>query len=489
MKDYEDDFIGETPPVINNISDGSGKEDVPKPSPKKRKRNGGVPKPITSKRERARNNGKGTAPCWVAFEPVWIIEDDGVERKSVECIYCHTILKADTDQNGTSNMNKHWRNCKSNPDNKEKNDKKKAKLNFKKEPNAFIEYTNALNGRVILPSRHKISRDVGKFYLDERNKLFKYFSNANTAVHLTTDTWTSSCKKVNYMVVTAHFIDDEWVMHKRVINFREIDTHKGEEIGRELVACIHGWGMKNVMSMTVDNATCNDTTIEFLCDDSPTRWNSTFELLKTAYKLWEAFVEFGIKEKSYEKDLQRVPDRMDFEAIKEMVDFLEKFKTKTENVSASTKPLVHRLIREILDVNLHLKKWSTKVNFVHLIPDMKDKYDKYWGDYAKMSDYVYFAILLDPTMKSQLLLYTFKEMIGSNDEKLSKSEIELKAYEMLYEVERKIEKFFKTYVKKYDMSGSSQQQSSQQVVDCDDDNDFFGNFLNSGGDNSDALEN
>ena len=48
---------------------------------------------------------------------------------------------------------------------------------------------------------------------------------------------------------------------------------------------------------------------------------------------------------------------------------------------------------------------------------MKEKYDKYWGDYAKMSDYVYFAILLDPTMKSQLLLYTFKEMIGSNDEK------------------------------------------------------------------------
>nr|KAJ0184663.1 hypothetical protein LSAT_V11C900493660 [Lactuca sativa] len=106
-----------------------------------------------------------------------------------------------------------------------------------------------------------------------------------------------------------------------------------------------------------------------------------------------------------------------------------------------------------------------------------------------MSDYVYFAILLDPTMKSQLLLYTFKKIIGSKDETLSRSEIELKAYEMLYEVERKIEKFFKTYLEKYDMGRSSQQQNSQQVVDCDDYNDFFGNFLNSGGDNSDAVEN
>ncbi|CAI9286515.1 unnamed protein product [Lactuca saligna] len=323
-KDHEDDFIDDTPPVVNNISDGSEKEDVPKPSLKKRKRNGGVPKPIISKRERARNNGKGTAPCWVAFEPMWIIEDDGVEEKVWNVFIVKKILKADTDRNGTSNMNKHRRNCKLNPDNKEKHDKKQAKLNFKKESN----------------------------------------------------------------------------------------------------------------------------------------------------------------EKSYEKDLQRVLNRLDFEGIKEMVDFLEKF-----NVLASTKPLVHRLIREILDVNLHLKKWSTKVNFVHLIPNMKDKYDKYSGDYAKMSDYVYFAILLDPTMKSQLLLYTFKEMIGSKDEKLSKSEIELKAYEMLYEVERKIEKFFKTYLEKYDMSGSSKQQSSQQSVDCDDDNDFFGNFLNSGGDNLDAVEN
>ncbi|CAI9288964.1 unnamed protein product [Lactuca saligna] len=130
---------------------------------------------------------------------MWIVEDDGVERKSFECFYCKTILKAKTDRNGTSNMNKHWKNCKLNPDNEEKNDKKQAKLNFKKEPNveisvqtwkqddarikrallclftigelsfkyveheAFIEYTNVLNSRVILPSRHKISRDGGTF--------------------------------------------------------------------------------------------------------------------------------------------------------------------------------------------------------------------------------------------------------------------------------------------------------------------------------------
>ena len=71
------------------------------------------------------------------------------------------------------------------------------------------------------------------------------------------------------MVVTAHFIDENSEMHKRIINFREIDSHKGEDIGRELLDCIHGWGIKNVMSMTVDNVISNDKAIDFLVKKLP----------------------------------------------------------------------------------------------------------------------------------------------------------------------------------------------------------------------------
>ena len=180
-------------------------------------------------------------------------------------------------------------------------------------------------------------------------------------------------------------------------------------------------------------------------------------------------------EKSFEVDLERVPEHSDFDEIKKVMDFLEKFKTKTENVSASTKPLVHLFTREILDIELHLAKWAAKHDFPHMIIDMKDKYDKYWGDYENMSDFVFFAVLLDPTMKSKLLKYTFKEMIGYNnkDGRLTPSGIELKSLQMLRAIEMKIEKFFKTYVEKYDTGGSSQQQNSHQVIDCDEDNDFL----------------
>ncbi|KAL4560644.1 hypothetical protein LXL04_032797 [Taraxacum kok-saghyz] len=478
-QDYgEDEFIDETPRV-DVISDDSGEENIPKRNPKRNLKR------------------KGHAPCWVAFDTQWIREEDGVEKKYAECLFCLKSLKADGTLNGTTELNRHWRSCKANPENQQSDDDKQAKLSFKKDPTgkghvytwvhdevriakavlgiftigelpfkwleneACIELVNALNGRVILPSRHMASRNVAQLYLDEKSKLLKHLSNPNTAVHLTTDTWTSPCQRKNYMVITAHFIDDDWVMHKRVVNFREVDTHKGEDMARELLVCIHKWGMKKVMSMTVDNAKSNDVAIKylvkklpsvydngnqfhircmahiinlivkmglkhqnyhvecvqnavkyirgstqwikkfkkamkdvavdtnrFLCGETPTRWNSTFELLKSAYDVRDTFVEFGMQEKSFEKDVDRVPEFKDFEEIKKTIDFIEKFKTKTEKVSCSTKSLIHQFTREILDIQLHLTNWSTDPGFVEMVPGMKEKYDKYWSDYEKTSDFM-----------------------------------------------------------------------------------------------------
>nr|KAJ0222771.1 hypothetical protein LSAT_V11C200098720 [Lactuca sativa] len=392
--------------------------------------------------------------------------------------------------------------------------------------------------------------------------MLQFLSNPKTAIHLTTDTWTSSCQRTTYMVVTAHFIDENWMMHKRIINFREIDSHKGEDMGRELLDCIRVWGMKNVMTITLDNAATNDKAMDFLvkklpnlyeggkhfqvrcmdhilnlivkdglkyqnyhveciqkavryirlspqrinkfkkamkdcglqtkkflCGDTPTRWNLTFELLKSAYELREAFTEFGIRDKSYERDLVRVPENYDFEVVTEMVKFFEKFKTKTELVSATSKPLVNLFIREVLDVDIHLRKWSTKPMFLDMVKDMRTKYEKYWGAYNKMNDFMYFAVLLDPTTKSPFLLHAFKKMIGYMEPSLTPASMDIKARQMVREVENRMENLFMTYLERFDSGGSSQQEASQIAIDVDDDNDFFGDFLCTGGSNSDPMDN
>ncbi|CAM8883945.1 unnamed protein product [Rhodiola kirilowii] len=60
------------------------------------------------------------------------------------------------------------------------------------------------------------------------------------------------------MVITAHFVDDSWNLHKRIINFTKITSHKGEDIGLCLERCLREWGVEKVFSITVDNASTNE---------------------------------------------------------------------------------------------------------------------------------------------------------------------------------------------------------------------------------------
>lgn len=86
------------------------------------------------------------------------------------------------------------------------------------------------------------------------------FAALSTRVSITTDTWTS-IQNVNYMVVTAHFLDSDWKLHKRIINFCAITSHKGEDIGMVLEMCRREWGINNVFIITIDNASANDVVV------------------------------------------------------------------------------------------------------------------------------------------------------------------------------------------------------------------------------------
>ncbi|GJY91544.1 zinc finger BED domain-containing protein RICESLEEPER 2 [Tanacetum coccineum] len=219
---------------------------------------------------------KTFSECWNYFDPKFEPDENGVLTKMAYCKWCPAVYKADSVKNGTVNMNRHYVKCDKNPANEESN--KQKKLAFKKKIGGDVE-GGSTSGTLQTwkydekPSTLTIARDVSKFYLEERKDLVNFLSNSSTTVHLTTDTWTSSCKRMNFMVLTAHFIDDNWVMHKRIINFRPIHSHRGVDIGRALLECINGWGIKNVMTMTVDNIASNDKALEYLLENLPTKYD------------------------------------------------------------------------------------------------------------------------------------------------------------------------------------------------------------------------
>ncbi|KAL0444337.1 UNVERIFIED_CONTAM: Zinc finger BED domain-containing protein RICESLEEPER 2 [Sesamum latifolium] len=66
------------------------------------------------------------------------------------------------------------------------------------------------------------------------------------------------------MCLTAHFIDDDRNLHKRILNFCPIIGHKSEEIGKGVEKYLLNWGIDRVFSITVDNASSNDGAIAYL---------------------------------------------------------------------------------------------------------------------------------------------------------------------------------------------------------------------------------
>ena len=92
-----------------------------------------------------------------------------------------------------------------------------------------------------IPSRRTISRDCYDLYMQEKSKLKMWLKEPNRRVCLTTDTW-SSVQRINYMVLTAHFIDNNWTLHKKILNFCPIISHKGEDIGIAVEKCLLDWG-------------------------------------------------------------------------------------------------------------------------------------------------------------------------------------------------------------------------------------------------------
>ena len=66
------------------------------------------------------------------------------------------------------------------------------------------------------------------------------------------------------MCLTCHFIDDAWKLHKRILNFCQVEDHMGHTIGRKIEMSLREWGIDGIFTLTVDNASSNLTTIKFL---------------------------------------------------------------------------------------------------------------------------------------------------------------------------------------------------------------------------------
>ncbi|XP_073294474.1 zinc finger BED domain-containing protein RICESLEEPER 1-like [Primulina huaijiensis] len=192
---------------------------------------------------------------WEHFERLFC-ENENVQKS--RCKYCSREIKADPKVHGTKPLKNHYESCKKKPHGVETN---QNRLSFQSIHKSDKD-TSLVNWRF---EQQKVRNALCYMLIvDElpfktvENPCFRHFCLLQVQY-----TWTS-IQKVNYMCLTSHFVDANWNLHKRILNFCLISGHKGEEIGKCIERCLLDWSIGTIFSITVDNASSNDGAIVYL---------------------------------------------------------------------------------------------------------------------------------------------------------------------------------------------------------------------------------
>ncbi|CAJ2670329.1 unnamed protein product [Trifolium pratense] len=438
---------------------------------------------------------------------------DSEIAKKAKCNYCGSLIGYDK---GTSAMRAHFTRCKDNP---MKNVNKRQKsvsastenveehictspstpmfdqeaiqnvvvkmfvaldIPFERvEHAAFQNFMSVVLPRFKVPSSTELAHDVLRLWGTEKTRLKKFLSQHCQRVCLTIDTWTSS-EKFCYMCLTAHFIDKDWKMHKKVLNFSQVTSHKREVMAKTVEQCLNEWGLNCVLSLTINNDSLNDVDIlhlkdklvsrnslvlngdfihmrccayflnlivkeslkeiddsvvricaavwyirssnsrfsrfkacaeqqnieykGFACLDFETRWDSIYLMLEDALKHHKTFEKLEMKDHKYVDELKKgkgVPTIEDWEIVRSILPFLKLFYDATLRICSSSCVTSNMYMFEVLGIGMAIKNMcnSGDVRISLMAKNMRQKYDKFWGNANSLNMLLLVGLVLDPRHK------------------------------------------------------------------------------------------
>ncbi|XP_020549781.1 zinc finger BED domain-containing protein RICESLEEPER 2-like [Sesamum indicum] len=284
-----------------------------------------------------------------------------------------------------------------------------------------------------MPEWRGITRNTSKTYCinvyeAEKKQLKSFLKNVNK-ISLTTDCWKSKNQKIEYMVITGHWIDESWhsvyltlfTFHLHVEALKlQMSFGAAWRIGASMIyvrnkrrllcegklfhvrCCGHILNLiaqdglseiKNIVDVirdSVEYVRRSDARLKIfseivkqlnlpdkkLVDDCRTRWNSTYEMLAAAIKFKDVFPRFADREPHYDICLSAE----DWTKAEKVCSILELFWTVAHIVSGSDYPTSNLFLNEVSRVKVLLDKKSLEndIFIQDMVARMKKKFDKYW---------------------------------------------------------------------------------------------------------------
>ena len=147
----------------------------------------------------------------------------------------------------------------------------------------------------------KMSNQIKEQFMEYKNELIAIFATAPFKVSLTSDIWTAGKHGLSYNCVTAHYLDDNWKIQKRIISFRIIPyPHTGEVVFKAIMDVITEFKLKTevsnkIFSISFDNASNNTKTVEYFTRALNPISNGAFFHQRCACHVLNLAVKAGLK--------------------------------------------------------------------------------------------------------------------------------------------------------------------------------------------------
>lgn len=106
-----------------------------------------------------------------------------------------------------------------------------------------------------------------EIYEKEKQKVLRIIRGLRGRINVSVDLW-SSPENARYLCLTAHYIDEEWKLQKKMLNFFMIDAAHTEDIHSEVVIkCLMDWDIeRRLFSMTFGDLFTSDDIVSRIKD-------------------------------------------------------------------------------------------------------------------------------------------------------------------------------------------------------------------------------